>query len=266
MQWVVTYGYHLWFLAFLLIISTLALPLLVSLRREQGKRFIAWLATLSVRRGGLLVFVLPIALLQITLRVPFPGYRGLADFFSWLVFFLYGYIILSDQRFEKAIEKQGKIALLTGIACYLVSTVWEFGGFLETWGASPGYSLGYMLYQFLRSAATWSLIVFILYLGMRFLNVSNSIIQYGNEAILPFYVLHYLVILITTFYVAQLSIGIVAQFLIISTGALLVTLALYELVIRRVNVVRWLFGMKPRKRVIQRDLSMSSNASPRSRT
>jgi glucan biosynthesis protein C len=265
-QWVAAYGYHLWFLAFLLLISALVLPVLVFLRRKQGQQFIAWLAALSVRRGGLFVFVLPIALLQIALQVPFPGYQGWADFFSWLVFFLYGYIILSDRRFERAIERQGKIALLSGMACYLVSMVWEFGGFLETWEASPGYSVGYMLYQFLRSAATWSLIVFILYLGVRFLNVSNSIIQYGNEAILPFYVLHYLVILITTFYVVQLSIGIVAQFLIISTGSLMATLALYELVIRRVNAMRWLFGMKPRKRVGQRDLRMKSNASLRSRT
>lgn len=251
LQWVAAYGYHLWFLAFLLIISAVALPFLLYLRREQGQRFIAWLVALSVRRGGLFVFVLPIALLQITLRVPFPGYQGWADFFSWLVFFLYGYILLADPRFEKAIEKQGKIALLIGIACYLISMIWEFTGFLETWGTTPSYSAGYMLYQFLRSAATWSLIVFILYLGMRFLNVSNSIIRYGNEAILPFYVLHYPVILITTFYVVQLSISIVAQFLIVSTGSLVVTLALYELLIRRVNIMRWLFGMKPRKRAVQ---------------
>lgn len=265
-QWVAAYGYHLWFLAFLLLISVLVLPVLVFLRRKQGQQFIAWLAALSVRRGGLFVFVLPIALLQIALQVPFPGYQGWADFFSWLVFFLYGYIILSDRRFERAIERQGKIALLTGIACYLASMIWEFTGFLETWGTTSSYSVGYVFYQFLRSAATWSLIVFILYLGVRFLNVSNSVIQYGNEAILPFYVLHYLVILITIFFVMHLSLGIVAGFLLVSTGSLIATLAIYELLIRRVNVMRSLFGMKPRKRVVQRDLRMNSNGSLRSRT
>ncbi len=36
------------------------------------------------------------------------------------------------------------------------------------------------------------------------------------------------------------------KWLIISTLALVLTLAEYELLIRRVNAMRWLFGMKPR--------------------
>jgi hypothetical protein len=37
MQWVATYSYHLWFLAFLLIISALALPFLVSLMKPRKR-------------------------------------------------------------------------------------------------------------------------------------------------------------------------------------------------------------------------------------
>jgi len=36
-QWLAAYGHHLWFLAFLFLISALALPLLVYLKREQGE-------------------------------------------------------------------------------------------------------------------------------------------------------------------------------------------------------------------------------------
>jgi hypothetical protein len=70
------------------------------------------------------VFVLPLAVIQVALRVPFPGYQNWADFFSWLVFFLYGYVLLSDPRFARAIKKQGKIALFSGIACFLVMMAW----------------------------------------------------------------------------------------------------------------------------------------------
>ncbi len=49
-------------------------------------------------------------------------------------------------------------------------------------------------------------------------------------------------------YVMQWNIGIAPKWLIISTLALVLTLAVYELLIRQVNGIRWLFGMKPRQR------------------
>ena len=47
--------------------------------------------------------------------------------------------------------------------------------------------------------------------------------------------------------------GIGQKWLIISTLALVLTLAVYELLIRRVNAMRWLFGMKPRQRTPRED-------------
>jgi glucans biosynthesis protein C len=263
-QWLAAYGHHLWFLAFLFLISALALPLLVYLKREQGERLVQRLAALSVRRGGLFVFVLPIVLIQVMLRAPFPGYQSWADFFSWLACFVYGYILLSDPRFAQAIKKQGTIALVVGSACYLLSMGWDAGGpftgwhFLN-WAAIPGSLAAYLLYQILWSVATWSWLIFILYFGMRLLNTDNKVIHYGNEAILPFYVLHYPVILLTTFYVMQLNIGVGIKLLLVSTCSLLVTLALYELFIRRINVMRRLFGMKPRARVVHGDVDLQEH-------
>jgi glucans biosynthesis protein C len=259
-QWLAAYGYHLWFLVFLFFISVISLPLLMYLRRERGQCFVQRLAALSARPGGLFVFFLPIVLIQVTLYVPFPGYQSWGDFFSWLLFFVYGYILFSEPRFAQAIRKQWKLALFVGITSYLASTVWDMAGFLDTWKTSPSYSAAYILYQTLQSLATWSWLIFILYFGMRFLNISNKVIRYGNEAILPFYVLHYPVIFISVFYVGQLDIGMVAKFLIVSTCSFLVTLALYELFIRRINVMRRLFGMKPRTQVAHEDMAIQKHS------
>jgi glucan biosynthesis protein C len=248
-QWLASYGHHLWFLAFLFLISVIALPLLVYLKRESGEMLVQRLASLSVRRGGLFVFVLPLILIQVMLRAPFPGYQGWADFFSWLAFFVYGYILLSDPRFAQAIKNQGTIALVVGGASYLLSMVWQ---------TSPASLAAYLLYQILWSIATWSWLIFILYFGMRLLNTDNKVIHYGNEAVLPFYVLHYPVILLTTFYVVQLPIGGVAKLLLVAAFSLPVTLALYELFIRRIDVLRFLFGMKPRARVIHGDVDQKA--------
>src|SRR5215471_20320383 len=72
-QWIAAYGYHLWFLAFLFFVSFMTLPVLLLLRRKRGTDFIEWLAALCSKPGGLFVFVIPIALIQIALRAPFPG-------------------------------------------------------------------------------------------------------------------------------------------------------------------------------------------------
>ena len=96
-----------------------------------------------------------------------------------------------------------------------------------------------------------------LFVGIRFLNVSNRVIQYGNEAVLPFYILHYPVLVITTFCVMQLDSDTITTFLIVSTASFIATLTLFELLIRRINVMRWLLGMKPRKPVVHRDVERS---------
>jgi glucan biosynthesis protein C len=254
LQWLGAYGYHLWFLAFLFLISALALPIILYLRREQSQKFILKLAALSAKRGGIFVFVLPIALILITLRLQFPGYQNWADFFVWLLFFLYGYILFSHPGFACAIEKQGKMAFGIAIACSLILVVWVLTGVFNPLGTTHGYSVEYMLYQFLYSMTIWSWVVFILYFWMRFLNASNKVVHYGNEAVLPFYILHYPVLLVAILFFKQLNISTIATFLIVSTVSLMATLTLYELLIRRISFMRWLFGMKPRKPVIRKDV------------
>lgn len=244
-QWIGAYGYHLWFLAFLFVVSLLTLPLLHYLRRERGPRFISKLAAFCDKPARLFVFVLPIALIQIALRAPFPGYQGWADFFIWLVIFVYGFILLAAPRFESAIQKQGKLALCVGITSFLILLAAYFAGVLSSWEHISNYSVGYILYQLLRSIITWSWMIFVLYFGARFLNFSNKVIDYANEAILPFYVLHHPVIVVIAFFTLRWDINIGVKFLIVSTAALIATLVLYDLFIRRINVSRWLFGMKP---------------------
>jgi len=61
------------------------------------------------------------------------------------------------------------------------------------------------------------------------------------------------VIIVIAFYVVQWHMAILPKWLIICTLALAMILVLYELVIRRVNAMRWLFGMKPRQRTPRED-------------
>jgi acyltransferase-like protein len=247
-QWIAAYGYHLWFLAFLFFVSFMTLPIPLLLRRKRGRDLIGWLATLCSKTGGLFIFVIPIALIQIALRAPFPGYQGWADFFIWLSVYVYGFMLLADKRFTAAIQKQGKLALLVAVTCLLIVVIASFAGVLSSWDSITSYTPGYVLYQMLRSMTTWSSMVFILYFGLRFLNSKNNVIEYANEAVLPFYVLHHPVVVVIAFYSIPWDISLGVKFYFVSTAALIATLVIYDLLIRRWNVTRVLFGLKPLKR------------------
>jgi hypothetical protein len=72
-------------------------------------------------------------------------------------------------------------------------------------------------------------------------------LAYGNEAVLPFYLFHQTVILVVGFFVIPWNMGILLKLLIIAAISFPLILALYELLVRRFNVVRFFFGMRPKK-------------------
>ncbi len=244
-QWIGAYSFHLWFLADLFFIALFSLDVLLFLKRKRGLHLISRLVALDARPGGLFVFGIPIALVQLALRAPFPGYQNWADVFTWLLIFLYGFILLSDSRFEAALQKQWILILVVSITSFLIMLWASFSGTLSAWDALSDYSYGYILYQLLRSIIIWSWMLFVLFFGLAVLNHSNRFIDYANETILPFYVLHHPVIVAFAFLTFSWNAALGIKYLIVSSVALLATLALYEVCIRRISVMRWLFGMKP---------------------
>jgi glucan biosynthesis protein C len=74
------------------------------------------------------------------------------------------------------------------------------------------------------------------------------VLAYGNGAVLPFYILHQTVILLGGWYIIPLELSIPLKYLIISASSFVLIMALYELLIKRINVLRFLFGMKPHPR------------------
>ncbi len=242
------YGHHLWFIGLLFFISLAALPLLLYLKKEAGRRIISQFAAVNEKWGGVFLFVIPIAVVQVALRAKFPGESNWAEFFYYGVFFISGYVVFSDKRFERAIEKHGTVALLIGSVCFSIMAVWYFAGDLKSVMDNPSYSAPFIALQLLASLDTWCWIVFILSLCMKFLDFRNRGLEYANEAVLPFYILHQTVILLIGFYVVQWNMGVLAKFLLISTASFVATLALYDFVVKRFSATRFLFGMRPKKR------------------
>ena len=238
-------GYHLWFLGFLFAYSLIALPVFLWFKKDAGQRTIDWLARLGQRRGGLLLFVIPLSVIQLVLRPYFPKEHGWTDFVYTLAFFFYGYILYADERFAPAVGRNWPLMLAAGV----LSSVFIFvGGATEVifeWTDSPG-TAGFYLFWSVWGINGWCWTLFMLYIGKRHLDFANKWLVYGQETILPFYLLHQPVIIVIAFFVVQWDTGITLKLLVVVLGSLLATLGLVELVIKRVRVLGALFGMKRR--------------------
>jgi hypothetical protein len=90
----------------------------------------------------------------------------------------------------------------------------------------------------------WAFLLAFCGFASRHLRFSNGFLKYANEAVLPFYILHQTIILTVGYYVLRLDTSLWIEYVIIATISFIVIMALYELLIRRINVLRFLFGLK----------------------
>jgi peptidoglycan/LPS O-acetylase OafA/YrhL len=243
------FGGHLWFLKFLFLISLFTLPLLVFLKSPRGLRWIDSLARLCARRGGIFMFAVPLALVLVILRRVWPVDRGWAEFIWYASYFAIGYIIPADGRFTEAFRRERWI----GLPLWLVGFFGGIGtlvlglGYDPSPGAAP-FSLQYVLFQVIWAVASWGSVVFLLGLGARHLNFNARALAYGNEAVLPFYVFHQTIILMVGYFVIGWPVAAPLKFVVIAVLSFAAIMALYELVVRRFNAMRFLFGMRPLRR------------------
>lgn len=240
---------HLWFLRSLFLISVITLPLLLYLNSIRGQRWVNKLAGWCDRRGGIFLFVMPLALALIALRRLLAGQGIWATLLWYAIYFVIGYVMVADKRFTDSVKRHAWVCLALWLVGFFVG-----GGLLvSVLGYDPSAShesslLIYVLFQIVWSITSWSAVIFVLSLGARYLNFNHKILAYGNEAVLPFYLFHQTIILIVGFFVIRWNMGILPKLLIVAVISLPLILVLYELTVKPFNAVRFLFGMRPRKR------------------
>ena len=96
----------------------------------------------------------------------------------------------------------------------------------------------------IRLLATWGWIIGLLWLGGRFLNFTNRFLTHVNEMVLPFYILHQIVIVVVAYFVVQTGLAIPLKYSITAVLSFAVIVASYELIVRRIGIFRFLFGMR----------------------
>jgi glucan biosynthesis protein C len=237
--------HHLWFLAYLFVFSLLLLPLFKYLRRDDKKELISRMGKFFSRPGTILIPAAPLIVYEIFL-LPIYGtgnhnlYADWRNFLFYLTVFFCGFLLVSENQITRTVWRRRyaflAAALVILIFIYLVET--------EVFSI-PGWAL-----LALYAIDCWLWLLAIVGVTIHFLNFDNAVRRYANDAVLPVYILHQTLIVVFGFYVVTWDIPIVAKYFIIVLAVFVSALAIYE-AIRRVNVTRFLFGIKAPKRTIK---------------
>ena len=163
-----------------------------------------------------------------------------------LIFFISGYILIADKRFLGAIRRDRWLHLILGIACTLFFFSVAAGVPVWDWLVAPG-TLAFYISWTAWGINSWCWTMVLIYVGMRYLDTTNERLQYGREASYPFFFVHQPVIIFIAFFAVQWEVPLLIKLLVVVIGSFLVSLGLYEFLVRRINPVRALFGMRPKK-------------------
>lgn len=235
-------GMHLWYLEALFIFSMLCLPLFLWLKkRSYGQRLLQRLGDFLGKPGAIYLLALPTTVLINLLNPDGLGTTVLGGWsiFNYLVFFISGFLIISNEKFQTSIKRLRWVSLVAGVITWpLIDIIWAALGdpTFGTWQ----YAIGTALW----SLCAWCWLLTILGFAFQHLNRNKPFLRYANEAVLPFYILHQSVVLPLAFFVVQWAFPDLLKFLVILSVSFVVVMLLYEFLVRRINLLRLLFGMR----------------------
>lgn len=236
-------GMHLRYLELLFVISLILLPLLVWMRRGGGRTFLAWLGERLAFPGAVYLLAAPIALPAVLLNPASPlGFQNLAGWnpFVYLLIFFNGFLIVSHARLYEQVRRGRWLSLLAAVALTAVLLA-----LIDKRGVPHYGTADYSLLWGLRCLDAWLLVLTILGFSAQHLRFPVAALAYANEAVLPFYVLHQTVLLTVGYVVVRWPIPDLLKWLVIMPVSLVACLLLYELLVRRFDWLRFLFGLKP---------------------
>lgn len=225
---------HLWFLLYLFVYSLAGLPLFLLLRSPRIQRGLDRLASRSSVIALLYLYVIPLSLAR---RVDLVG-LGDKDPLYYFLIVLAGYALASRPHFQEIIDRWLLLSLTLAPAATLGPRAPQVAALLTQPGAELAASLIFKLSQ-------WAWLLSILAIGHRWLNRNSPTLRYASEGAMPFYILHLPVLTLVALAVTPLDAGVLIEYVLVVVVSALATLAIYDLIVRRIGLLRFCFGMKP---------------------
>lgn len=239
--------HHLWYVLYIFVYSIIALPLFLFLRSSKSLKLKNKISDLIDKNPNAIYLVgFLFLILYFTLSHRFPTTHGLID--DWynhavsFSFFMLGFFISSINGFRELLLKKRKQSLVIALipASILILFVW--GPTFKIVNEDAEWFI--YVYGFLKWTFIPSFLFAIFGYGNHLLNKPSKILSYANESVYPLYILHQTVELIFGYYLIQLDLPLMIKFILLVVITFGVSLLLYEIIIKRINILRILFGMK----------------------
>jgi glucans biosynthesis protein C len=233
-------GKHLWYLLILFVFSLILYPLLRWMK-GKGLRVLTSIGDVLALPGAVYALALPTLLMLMFINPDNPvidfrlaGWQPLI--YLWLL--LSGFLVFSSDPLQARIKQVRWLSLSISMIT-MVAYLYECNLGWPNFSASR-----YPLVLALRGFCSWCCILTVLGFGMQHLTFSSPVLNYANEAVLPFYILHQTVLFSVGYFVVQWAIADWLKWPIIVLVSFAAIMLIYEFLVRRINPMRFLFGMK----------------------
>ncbi len=233
--------HHLWFIAYLFVISLFISPFLNFLRSKRFQRFTSRIEKIVTKPFALNIFIIPLLLSQILLRPFFETetndlVNDWASITYYIIFFLAGFILLPVRNITEAMRKYRLWYLAEVIAVTIVMFKVPYMARSEESG------------EIIRDVSSiflaWSCAMTAIGFAKQYFNKNSPLRKLANEAIYPFYLLHQPVIVVTGYFTIHLGVAVAWKVVIVLLSSFTLTTAIYWFLIRPFNLSRIIFGMK----------------------
>ncbi len=246
--------HHLWFITYLFIYDLIFAPLFAWLISPKSTTFKTRLAALA-KGKWVYMLMIPGIIWYTLLSQALPETNDLIHdgcyFVYWLFFLLVGFICILQPALMDSLERNRRFALTIGFLTFMLMDYLRWNK-IEPGHEHWPFQQEVFSYAFtaLRPVIAWGWVLALVGYGKHYLNRTHKVLNYLNQAVYPFYILHQTVIVVVVYYIVQTQNESILSKYIYTVGiTFFVTVLTYHLLIRPYAFTRFLFGMKPKSEV-----------------
>ena len=236
--------HHLWFLAYILVLTFVLLPYFLWARSEQGKAALARAGQMTARFGLQWLMALPLAASILWLAPISYNTNGLIGDWHGLVYYgallLCGAFLFGSSELLAALNRRRWLSVAVGVAAYGALYVIFFNGTVRPVIAAADRPV----YALLSGVNTMAWLFAIIGFANRHLTSRPAFLGVATEAVYPFYILHQTVTVIAVYWLLQIGAPPLAGFILAVLVTFIGASAIYFGLVRPLWFIRPLFGLK----------------------
>ena len=248
--------HHLWFLAYVLVLTLALLPCFLWARSVQGRALHLTAGRLVARRNLHWLLVLPPAAAILWLAPISYNTNGLIGDWYGLAYYgallLYGAFLFGSPELLAMLNRQRLLSLAVGIAAYAIL----YAGFIDGEVRPTIAPHDRPAFALVSAVNTMAWLFTVLGFANRYLTKRPAFLAEATEAVYPFYMLHQTVTVIAVYWLLRIGAPPLAGFILAVLATFIGTSLIYFGLVRPVWFLRPLFGLKAANGATQRrDLS-----------